>query len=271
VDAETITQDQQPTAVDEQRPVTEQAEAEQKPETGEQPQAEEAEDADKLPAWAKKKLRNAERRIGTLTKRLGGYEERVSHLQREPIDGTNQPEQDDSERLSLSRQELAELVRQEAQKHSKEESVVEHRRRVAEGLVKNLGAQRFEALSHDLDAALGGIEIRKGEWKPAAEAIFEADDVKAVVEYLADPDNEAEASALSRMSGIQAGKAIAKLEAKLEAKKAADKGKPQPSKAAEPLEVGRGRGTVTAAPNPSDVKAWIKFQNEREAKGLYRN
>lgn len=267
METETITQDQQAPVVDEQKPAGEQApEAEQKPEQGDQPQGDDAEDQDKLPSWAKKKLRNAERRIGTLTKRLGGYEERVQHLQREPIGGTNESEQDDSELLSIPRRQLEEMVRQEAQKLSKEDGVVERRKSIAEGLVKDMGVQRFEALSHDLDAALGGIEVRKGEWKPAAEAIFEADDVKAVVEYLADPDNEAEATALARMNGVQAGKAIAKLEVKLEAKKAADKAKPQASKAAEPLDAGRGRGiTNTASYNQlSDDNAW--YEARRRAK-----
>lgn len=225
------------------------------------------EDPEKLPSWAKKKLRNMERRVSTLTKRLGGAEER---LRTPSIDGTNEPEQDDSDSLSLSRKELSALVEQEARKLApklkEQESVIEQRRRVTEGLAKSWGQDRFNALASDLDAAFDGLTDRQGQPKPAADAIFEADDPKGVIEYLADPDNAAEASSIARMSAVQAGRAIAKLEVKLaEAKKAQ---KPQPSKATEPIEMERGRGTVTTSPDPRDTKAWIRWQNEREAKGF---
>lgn len=233
---------------------------EQKPEVAEEP-----EDPDKLPSWAKKKLRNAERRINTLTKRLGGAEER---LRSPSIGDTNQSEQDDSDSLSLSRKELAELIQQEAKKIApqikEQETVMEQRRRVAEGLAKEWGQERFNSLASDLDAAFDGLTDPKGQPKPAADAIFEADDPKAVIEYLADPDNAAEAASIARMSAVQAGRAIAKLESKLEGKKSADK--PQASKAAAPIEASRGQGNITTAPDPRDTKAWIRWMNEQETR-----
>lgn len=233
---------------------------EQKPEATDEP-----EDPDKLPSWAKKKLRNAERRINTLTKRLGGAEER---LRSPSVSDTNESEQDDSDSLSLSRKELAELIQQEAKKLApqikEQETVMEQRRRVAEGLAKEWGQERFNSLASDLDAAFDGLTDPKGVAKPAADAIFEADDPKAVIEYLADPDNAAEAASIARMSAVQAGRAIAKLESKLEGKKSADK--PQASKVSAPIEADRGRGTLNTAPDPRDTKAWIKWANEQDSR-----
>lgn len=228
-------------------------------------QPEEKEDHEKLPAWAKKHLRKMERRVDTLTRRLGAADER---LRSAPIDATNGAEQDDSDSLSLSRKELAALIEEEARKLApvlkEQETVIEQRRRVAEGLAKSWGQDRFNSLASDLDAAFDGLTDPRGQPKPAADAIFEADDPKGVIEYLADPDNAAEAAAIARMSAVQAGRAIAKLENKLEAKKST--GKPQPSKAGAPIEMERGRGSVNSSPDPRDTKAWIRWQNEQEAK-----
>ena len=232
-----------------------------KAEGEQQAEQEEPEDPDKLPSWAKKKLRNAERRINTLTKRLGGAEER---LRTPAIGGTNESEQDDSDSLSLSRKELADLIRQEATKLApqikEQETVMEQRRRVAESLAKDWGQERFNALASDLDAAFDGLTDAKGQPKAAADAIFESDDPKAVIEYLADPDNAAEAASIARMSAVQAGRAVAKLEAKLSSKKAGDK--PQPSKAGAPIEMERGRGTVKTEA-PSDMSQYMAWANKQ--------
>lgn len=228
-------------------------------------QADEPEDPDKLPSWAKKRLRNAERRIGTLTKRLGGAEER---LRSAPISDTNQSEQDDSEPLSLSRKELADLIQQEAKKLAprinEQDSVMEQRRQVAESLAKGWGQERFDALASDLDAAFDGLTDSRGRPKAATDAIFEADDPKSVIEFLTDPDNAAEAALIARMSAVQAGKAIAKLEFKLSANKTSNK--PQASKVTAPIESERGRGSINSAPDPSNTKAWVKWANEQEAR-----
>ena len=104
------TQDAQPQI--EEKPVTAEApvvEAEKPAE----PEAPEVEDDEKLPSWAKKKLRNMERSMRHAQRKLGAYEER---LQTAPRVEHNQPEQDDSEPLSLSRRELEQLVQAEAKK-----------------------------------------------------------------------------------------------------------------------------------------------------------
>jgi len=78
--------------------------------------------------------------------------------------------------------------------------------------------------------------------------------------YLIDPDNAEEAERIARMSPLQAGRALAKIEAKLTAPK---QDKPQPSKAATPLQPVRGSAGNTADRPPSDTKAYLKWANER--------
>jgi hypothetical protein len=259
------TQDAQPQI--EEKPVTPVAETpvaeSEKP--AETPQETEVKNETEDAAWMKKRMRNLERSLRHAQKKLGSYEER---LQSVPQMAHNQSEQDDSEPLSLSRQELERLVQEEARKLAPvlkdQETVEEQRRKVAAGLAEKWGQEGFLERSQNLDAAFGGLVTANKQLKPAVEAIFEADDVGAVIEYLADPDNATEAEAIARMGPIQAGKAIAKLEYKLQAKKATDK--PQPSKAAPPIETERGQGTINRAPDPSNTKAWIAWMNEQESK-----
>ena len=179
---------------------------------------------------------------------------------------TNAQQQDD-EPLTLSRAELAQMVKSEAAKLAptlkQEQAEIEHRKAVIEKLAKDLGTERFDALADDLDEALGGIVDSKGRPKPATDAVFAADDPQAVIQYLADPDNADEAEAIGRMDPIRAGRAIAKLEGKLEQAKAA--GKPQRSKAPEPVEpASRGGGAINTMPDPKNVKAYIKWANEQD-------
>ena len=98
--------------------------------------------------------------------------------------------------------------------------------------------------------------------KPATDAIFEADDPKAVIEFLTDPDNADEAERIARLSPLQAGKAIAKLEVKLAEDKA--KAKPKASNAPRPIEAVRGGGVPKGMPDPSNTKAYIAWANAQE-------
>lgn len=194
-------------------------------------------------------------------------EQELSRLRGEGGGAKNSQPQDEDDTVSLSRAELAEMVKSEAAKLAptlkQQQAEMEHRTGVVEKLAKDLGQERFDALASDLDEALGGLADRSGKPKPATDAIFEADDPKAVIEYLADPDNDAEAEAIGRMSAVQAGRAIAKLELKLADMKARDK--PQRSKAPDPIEPARGAsGAINSMPDPSNVKAWMKWANEEE-------
>ena len=189
-------------------------------------------------------------------------------LRQASVDGTNRQEQDDSEPVSLSRAELQRLVKEEAAKLAptikQQQAEIEHRTGVIQSLAKSWGQEKFDTLAADLDDTFGGLADANGKPKPATDAIFEADDPAAVIEYLADPDNAERAEAIGRMGGIQAGRAIAKLEAEIAAKKADSK--PKASNAPRPVEALRGAGTANGAPDPRDVKAWIKHQNEQERK-----
>lgn len=180
----------------------------------------------------------------------------------------NSPTADDSEPLALTRAELKELVKAEAAKlaptvHS-EALEVERRQGVVQSLAKSWGAEKFDELSSDLDEAFGGLSDRSGKPKPATEAIFEADDPAKVIEYLADPDNHDEAERIAKLSAVQAGKEIAKLEARLATQK--QKPKAEVSKAPAPLEPVNGQGINLNAPDPSNTAAWIKWRNEQERK-----
>lgn len=192
------------------------------------------------------------RRVDNLTKRLYQGAERTQPLQTEKIERDNQSDASDSDSLTLSRAELDKLIDQEATKRAptikQQADEIEHRRTVVQGLAKEWGQEKFDALASDLDDAFDGLADRSGKPKPATDAIFESDDPKALIEYLADPENAAEAEAIGRMNPVQAGRAVAKLEARLSAKKAETK--PQASKAPAPLESIRGEGTVAVGYSP---------------------
>lgn len=180
--------------------------------------------------------------------------------------GDNQAPQDDSEPLTLTRAQIQQMVTAEAAKLAptlKDQATeVERRQGVIQSLAKTWGQERFDELSSDLDDAFGGLTDSRGQPKPAIEAVFEADDPAKVIEFLADPENSDEAERIARLSPIQAGKAIAMLETKLKTAKAKDK--PQPSKVPAPLEAVKAQGGASAAPDPSNTKAWIAWRNAEE-------
>ncbi len=252
--------DQQDTAA----PLTDETQGEHKTETPEQ-QAKREKTAEE------REITRLQKRVDRLTKRLyqgSSQNDHAQDLRRNEIGDTNRSAQADSDTLSLSRAELAEMVRQEAERLAptitQQAAQIEHRKSVVESLAKTWGQAKFDEIASDLDDALGGLADRSGKPKPATDAIFEADDPSALVEYLADPDNAAEAAAIARMSPIQVGRAVAKLEQKLAGAKAATK--PQPSKAAAPLEPVRGGGSTSTAPDPSNTKAWIQYMNAQDRK-----
>lgn len=219
-----------------------------------------------------------QRGIDRRTRQLA--EERAARqaLERQLDDLTNKDQQrnnytssqGDSEPLTLTREQLAEMVKAEAQKLApslnEQNATVDKRKSVVQSLATTWGQERFDELSSDLDDAFGGLTDSSGRPKPAIEAVFDADRPADLIEYLADPDHSDEAEAIARMNPVQAGKAIARLEDKIQAAKA--KGKPQPSKQPPPLESVRGQGGVSNGPDPSNTKAWIAWRNEQERKGL---
>ena len=182
----------------------------------------------------------------------------------------NQPTADDSEPLSLTRAQLAELVKAEATRLAptlrSETAEIERRQGVIQSLAKTWGQERLDEVSSDLDDAFGGLTDRSGKPKPAIEAIFEADEPAKVIEWLSDPDNADEAERISNLTGAQAGKAIAKLESRLST--VAPKPTSKASKAPAPLAAVRGQGSTASTPDPSDTKRWIAWRNDQERKGF---
>ncbi len=217
-----------------------------------------------------------QRGIDRRTRQLAEARAEAQYLREQLTNGAksnnNQPTVDDSEPLSLTRAEIQELVKAEAAKLAptlREEALeAERRTSVVQSLAKTWGQEKFDEVSSDLDEAFGGLTDRSGRPKPAMEAVFEADEPAKLIEYLADPDNHDEAERISKMGAVQAGRAIAKLEARLSSETPKAKTKVEVSKAPEPLEAVRGKGSVSTAPDPSDTKGWIRWRNEQERKGL---
>jgi hypothetical protein len=199
-------------------------------------------------------LERAEKKIGRLVRQREELRAELNHgrgLQTQANQGDNQTTDSDSDSLTLSRAELAAMVKKEATKLAptitQQSAEVEQRRQSAGALAKELGHDRFIELTDDLAEIL-----------PAAAQllVLETDAPRALLEYLTDPDNEAEARAISRLSEGQAGRAIARLEAKLAGSKGKDKD--VPSKSAAPLEALRGKGGgISADP---DTSKWTDDQ-----------
>lgn len=189
--------------------------------------------------------------------------ERLAMLEKELTQRQNPVNSDaPDEPVQLTRAQIRELVNSEAQRLAQtihgQATEAQRYASVQSKLEASWDADKFKQVSEDLDAAFGGLEAQ-GKLKPALEAAFEADNPTALLEYLADPEHHDEAQKLSRMSAVQAGREIAKLEAKL-AKPTA----PTPSKAPAPLEPIRGGATPKNMPDPSDTKAWIRWANSQE-------
>lgn len=237
---------------------------------GERAGAGEGEGEGKDPAGEAKKEKSPEereiarlrRRVDNLTRRT--YELKASAPAAAPQQQANQA--DDDEPVTLTRAEMqkhiAEQAKQLAPSMREQHAEIERRQGVVESLAKDWGQEKFDTLASELDEAFGGLTDRSGTPKAATDAIFHADDVKAVIEYLTDPDNADEADRISKMTAVQAGRAIAKLEGKLETEKS--KAKPKPSNAPQPLEPARGGGVPNGMPDPSNTKAYIAWANAQE-------
>jgi hypothetical protein len=222
-------------------------------------QTEEPKKPEKTPE--QRELDRARRKIDRLVRQR---EELRAVLQQRPVSDTNHTEQDDGESLTLSKAELQRVIKAEAEKLAPtmqaQKAEIEHRQKVVQTLAKSWGQEKFDQIASDLDDAFGGLADQRGAPKPATDAIFEADDPKALVEYLSDPEHAEEAANIARMNAISAGRAIGKIEAKLAAMKA--ESKPQRSSAAAPLSAVRGAGTVNTAA-PTDVKAYMAWANKQ--------
>lgn len=175
------------------------------------------------------------------------------------------PSQAQDEPVTLSRAELEKVIKERAEQLAPQirtqQAEIEHRQKVVAGMAKEWGQEKFDAYASELDDVLGGLQDRSGRAKPITDAIFESEMPAAVVQYLTDPENAAEAESLAGLNDRQAARAIAKIEAKL----AAAPKKPERSNAPAPIEGVRAAGKAASAmPDPANTKAYIKWANEQE-------
>ena len=156
--------------------------------------------------------------------------------------------QEDADVLKIPRSELPkvlERIRSEA------DSERENRQAVAR-MAKALGDD-FQAITNELAEILPSADLQF--------AVAASDAPAELARYLIDPDNAEEAERIARLSPLQAGRALARIEAKLTASKSEDK--PQPSKAATPLQPVRGSGGNRTDAAPTDIKAYMEWANKR--------
>jgi len=198
-----------------------------------------------------------QRRIDNLTKK---YHATNAELEQYRLRNTEKPATkaaDNEEPITLTRAELQKMIEKEAKTMAPtvkaQQAAVEQRQAILKSIEKDWGAEKFNSLAEELDSAFGGLAVN-GVPKPATDAIFESENPKAVIEYLADPDNADEAEKLAAMNPVQAGRAIAKLEAKLAVEK------PVVSKAAKPIEAVRSTGTQSKSILDSTISdaEWLK-------------
>lgn len=203
-------------------------------------------------------------RIGRLNSHVQQLTETLNSLQSAQKGVNYGDNAGDSDTLSLSRDQIWKLARELAPSFQTEAAEDERIKGVFDGLHASLGKDETESMVHDFAEAIGGAYISKDQTRPALDAVFAADDVGKVLTYLSDPDNAAEAKRLGKLSAVQAGREIAKLEAKLAAEK------PQVSKAPAPLEPVRGGKPSSPLPQDGDsIDVWFAKERERmKQKGI---
>lgn len=226
-------------------------------------QSEEPKKPEKSPE--QRELERARRKIDRLTKQkyeLINQVQNRSTPQNQP--GAEFYASENNDVVTLSRADLDRQIRAEAEKLAptlqQQRTVEEQRRTVVEKLAQTWGQDRFDEVAADLDDALGGLSDASGKPKPATEAIFEAENPAALIEYLADPENAEHTNRIASMTGVKAGIEIAKLEAKLAAKR--EDAKPKRSQVPPPIEGLRGQGTPNQSV-PTDTKAYMKWANAK--------
>jgi hypothetical protein len=213
-----------------------------------------------------REIERLRRRVDNITRRRYELEAQLGQRPAQPAGQQQTPQASNDEPVTLTRAELDRMIAERAQglapALTEQRAEAEKRQAVVTKLAKEWGQEEFDAKASELDEVFGGLKDARGEPKAATQALFEADDPKAVIEYLTDPDNAEEAERIAGMSAVRAGRAITLIEQKLAAAK--KEAKPQPSKAAKPLEAVKGGGVPSGAPDPADTKAWIRWSNEQE-------
>lgn len=216
-----------------------------------------------------REIERMRRKIDRLVRQREELRARVTPnaLDSSPNSESNSAEASDGDAVTLSRAELQRLIEMRAREVApvikRQSEVIEHRQRIVGDLARSWGQEKFDALASDLDDAFGGLADQNGMPRPAVDAIFEADDPKQLIEFLADPENAAAATRLASLSPVQAGLAVAKLEADLKTRKASEA--PKQSNAPVPLAKEKGSGPVQPkrlADLTGDFDAFVKRRQE---------
>ena len=152
---------------------------------------------------------------------------------------------EDPDTIRIPRAELPKL----AERLKSEAAQREDLQKAATGMRKALGDD-FQRVTDELAEVLPSADLQFAV--AASEAPAE------LARYLTDPDNADEAERITRMSPLQAGRAIARIEAKL----AAQPDKPQPSKAPKPVEPVRGSGTAPGSA-PTSMEQYMAWANKQ--------
>jgi hypothetical protein len=203
--------------------------------------------------WQRKVERLIQQR-GELREKLRGFSE--NRLTDKPVATTNEPSDTDSDTLTLPKSQLEKLVLQEAERLAP--SIAQKRelegqmRSAAASVRKELGADVFDELTSE------AAEIFDAQKQLA---ILRTDKPAAVLRYLTDPDNYAEAKSIAAMPDFDAGRAFARIENKL---RQADE-KPKASKVPEPIEPVKGHGNTPKHLFDLDGDAFDKRRREQIA------
>jgi len=171
------------------------------------------------------------------TARWQSEAERMRPLQNTGNSDTTAP---DGDELRISRAELPKVF----ERMQGEAEQQRERASAASNMRKALGDD-FIAVTDEL------AEIIPGDLQFAVAA---SEAPAELARYLIDPDNQDEAERIARMSPVQAGRALARIEAKLTAKPE----RPKASNAASPIEPVRGGAAGAADPSKMTDAQWLE-------------
>jgi hypothetical protein len=190
-------------------------------------------------------LKQLERRNRALLQSRAEFRERARmlelQLQSRAIDGTNESEDGDSGKLSLTPAELQARIEARAKelapRLAEQTDVEQQRRKAVATLQTELGPERFDELADELADLLP---------RDAMALILDTDAPTALLEYLTDPEHEAETRKIARLSPYHQGMQIGMLAATLTAKRS--RAAPKASSAPAPIEAVKSQGDASMKP-----------------------
>lgn len=223
-------------------------------------QQEKAEKAEVDPR--EKELRKANRRINNIVSQREQARAEAAQLRAELEKLRNNAQNtgtvrndsdDDADVLKIPRSALPKFKEQIRREAELERGIEELRVKMSEQL-----GDEFEEVTDYLARSLHFSEDLQF-------AVAASEAPAELARYLNDPDNAKEAMRIAQMPSYLAHRALVKIEEKLTARK---NDKPQPSKAATPLQPARASASTSnnGMPDPKDTKAWVAWANAQERK-----